>query len=418
MHNNTKILQSSLQNSLKKSINLNTYTYKGKDAKGQYVAGECRAKTKKAAKYQLTSSGITVTKIQKKQTSLFESNKIKDKDIINFTRQLSTMIKSGLPIIESLNICAAVSNNSKVESMINNIRTSVESGHSFSESLALYPKQFHQFYRNLLYIGENTGKLDLMLTNIADYEEKMQRLKSKLKKAMLYPAMIVLVSIVVTSILLIYVVPQFESMFQNLNTELPWFTQFILNISRWLQSNWFIVLTVTSAVSSITVKYIKQSITAQMALDKFVLKIPLFGGILEKICIARFARTLTTMLSAGVPLLACLPPAAKLVGNSLYSKAIGNIQTYVENGQLLNQAMQNTGLFNAMTIQMTAVGENSGALDDMLLRIAELYEEEVDSTISNLTNILEPVIILIISILVGGLIVAMYLPIFSLGSAL
>lgn len=406
----------SLKSSLNKSINLNTYTYRGVTSTGQTTSGECRAKTKTAARLQLESSGIAVKKLTKKQESLFQSKKIKDKDIINFTRQLATMIKSGIPIIESLGVCITVANNKKVAEMINNIKKSVESGHNFSEALSLYPKHFSMFYRNLLKVGENTGKLDIMLASIADYEEKMQRLKSKFVKSMMYPTMIILVSIVVTSILLIYVVPQFESMFNNLNAELPWFTRFILDISTWMQEYWFILLTGTVTVGHLIMKYIEKSTTAQILVDSIILKIPVFGDIANKICLARFARTLTTMLSAGIPLLGCLPAAANLVGNNVYRKAIKDIQIYVESGNLLNKSMENTGIFNNMTIQMTAIGESSGQLDDMLLRIAELYEEDVDNTIANLSNIIEPLIILLISTIVGGLIVAMYLPIFSLGT--
>jgi type IV pilus assembly protein PilC len=398
--------------------NINTYIYKTIDIHGHLITGTCHAKTKTAARLQLETKGIKVKIIQKQQKSYFNRNKINDKDILNFTRQLSTMIKCGVPIIESLEICADVSNNIKVTEMINNLKSSVASGHSFSNALSLYPKQFNQFYCNLLKIGENTGKLDEMLLSVANYEEKMQRLKNKFIKAMLYPAMIFLISIIVTSVLLVFVVPQFEDMFNNLNADLPWFTNLILNMSKFLQQHGFILAIILITLTHSLIKYVKSSVKSQILIDRTLLKIPVLNHTIKKICLARFTRTLATMLPAGIPLINCLPTAANLVGNHIFKQAIIDIQAYIKNGQLLNQAMRNTTCFNNLTIQMTTIGENSGSLNEMMLKIAELYEEDIDNTIENLNNIIEPTIILIISIIVGGLIVAMYLPIFSLGSIL
>lgn len=401
-----------------KEINLKTFTYAGVDHGGNSVHGECRAKTKKAATIQLEKSGIKIKKIAIKSTSFFKNKSIKEKDIVNFTRYLATMIHSGIPIIQSLDVCIKAASNQNLSDMLVKIKAAVESGHSISEALNLYPKYFNSFYRNLLRIGESSGTLDTMLLRIADYLENMQHLKDKFKKALLYPAVIIFVSIAVTSILLIYVVPQFESMFKNLNAELPWFTQLVLDISRWLQAFWFRLLTGIVIIGYFLNKFFKKSETAKMLIDGILLNIPIFGNLIRKICIARFARTLTTMLSAGIPLLNCLPAAAKLVGNNVYKKAITSISRQVESGQSLNVAIQNTDCFNNMMVQMISIGESSGALDEMLLKISELYETEVDNTISNLSNILEPVVILIVSVIVGSLIIAMYLPIFSLGSVL
>lgn len=401
-----------------KEINLNTYIYSGYDLKGNPVKGELRAKTKTAAKLQLRSQGIKNLKIKKNSDRLIIKPSIKEKEIVNFTRYLATMIRSGVPIIQSLDVCIRASSNKLLKEILHKIKTAVESGHSFSDALGLYPKYFNGFFRNLIKIGESSGKLDIMLLRVADYQEKMHKLKDKFKKALMYPAVIILVSFLVTSILLIYVVPQFESMFANLNAELPWFTKTVLEVSRWLQAYWFRVLTVIITCGYFIKKYINGSASATRVIDRLFLKIPVFGTLLEKVCLARFARSLTTMLSAGIPLLNCLPSASKLVGNTVYKDAIDKIKVQVENGQALNKAMESTDCFNHMIIQMTAIGENSGSLDEMLLRISELYEEEVDSTVSNLSNILEPIIILIISVIVGSLIIAMYLPIFSLGSVL
>lgn len=401
-----------------KQLNLKTFSYIGTDQNGHNVRGECRAKNKKAARIQLEKSGLEIKKISIKSTSFFTHKSVKEKDIVNFTRYLATMIHSGIPIIQSLDVCIKSTSNEKFSDMLVKIKAAVESGHSISEALSLYPQYFSSFYRNLLKIGESSGKLDTMLLRIADYLEKMQKLKDKFKKALLYPAVIVFVSITVTSVLLIYVVPQFESMFMNLNAQLPWFTQLILDISRWLQKFWFRVLTAILIFFYFSNKLIAKSESAKIIIDNILLNIPIFGSLIRKICLARFARTLNTMLSAGIPLLNCLPAAAKLVGNNVYKKAIISISKQVEGGQSLNVAMQNTNCFNHMIIQMTSIGESSGSLDEMLQKISELYESEVDSTISNLSNILEPVVILIVSIIVGSLIVAMYLPIFSLGSVL
>lgn len=405
-------------NNFNKSINLNTYTYKGINSLGQLVSGECRGKTKSAAKAQMELQGIKIKKIVKKQKSIFEKRVIKDKEIVHFTRHLATMIQSGIPIVQSLDVCINSSENKQVAEMITKLKTAIQSGHSLSEAMSLYPKQFNNFYRNLLKIGESSGKLDVMLVRVADYLEKMNMLKAKFKKALMYPSMIVIVSLVVTSILLIYVVPQFESMFQNLNAELPAFTQLVLNISRILQAYWFYIFTAILILYYLLNKAYKELEHFQTAIDRTSLKIPIIGSILNKICLARFARTLTTMLSSGIPLLNSLPAAEKLVGNKVYSHAIHNIMMDIENGLSLNRAMQKTDCFNHMIIQMTAIGENSGALDEMLLRIATLYEEEVDDTVANLSSIIEPLIIVLISVIVGGLIIAMYLPIFSLGAIL
>ena len=410
--------KSELDKKLSKSLNLNTYTYKGINSTGQVINGECRGKTKSAARAQLKLQGINVKQLSIKRESILTRKVIKDKDIVHFTRHLATMIQSGIPIVESLDVCINSSENKEVAEMITKIKTAIQSGHSLSEAMSLYPKQFNTFYRNLLKIGESSGKLDVMLVRIADYLEKMNILKAKFKKALMYPSMIVLVSVVVTAILLIYVVPQFESMFQNLNAELPMFTQIVLDISRALQAYWYYIFTIILILYYLINKSYQQSEDFQTAVDKISLKLPVIGPVINKICLARFARTLTTMISSGIPLLASLPAAEKLVGNKVYSHAIQKIIIDVENGLALNKAMQNTDCFNHMIIQMTAIGENSGALDDMLLRIATLYEEEVDDTVSNLSSIIEPIIIVLISVIVGGLIIAMYLPIFSLGSIL
>lgn len=400
----------------KKSANLNTYHYTGFDSKGRKVKGDCRGKTVSAVKAQLKAEGIITKKIRKSSNFVLSQKSIKIVEITLFTRQLSTMISAGVPLIQSLEVCIKTCQNENMSNMLTQIKASIENGHSFSESLALYPNQFNSLYRNILSVGENSGTLDSMLIRVAEHQEKIERLRSKFKKALLYPTAVLIVSFVVSAVLLIYVVPQFETMFANFNAKLPWFTQFILNISRWLQVYWIYFGLFILVVSIGLYKFIKSSAKAKTSIDKFLLKVPLLGTIINKICLARFTRTLNTMLKAGIPLLNSLPATATVVDNAVYRDAINNIKDEVESGQSLNRAMSNSHVFNHMVIQMTAVGENSGTLDDMLLKMAEMYEAEIDNTVDNLSNIIEPVVILILSIIVGGLIVAMYLPIFTLGS--
>lgn len=400
----------------KKSSNLHTYNYVGLDRHGKKVRGECRGKNVAAVKSQLKAEGITIKKITKQQNFAFGKKSIKAVEITLLTRQLSTMISSGVPLIQSIEVCIRAAENPKISEMLSQIKNSVESGHSFSESLALYPKQFNTLFRNLLAVGESTGTLDVMLIRVAEHQEKIERLRAKFKKALFYPAAVLTVSLAVTIVLLIYVVPQFETMFANFNAKLPWFTQTILDISRWLQTYWYYIIAFTFVTGYFLLKYIKKSKSAKKFIDTILLKIPLIGNIINNICLARFTRTLNTMLKSGIPLLNCLPATAVVVDNEVYKEAINDIKEEVESGQSLHRAMNNSEVFNHMIIQMVSIGESSGTLDEMLLKLAELYEEDVNNTVDNLSSIIEPVIIVVLSIVVGGLIVAMYLPIFTLGS--
>ncbi|MBP9722567.1 MAG: type II secretion system F family protein [Gammaproteobacteria bacterium] len=405
-----------LKRSSKKTSNLYSYNYTGIDSRGKKIKGECRGKTVSAVKAQLKGEGITVKKIYKSKNIKFGKSSIKVVEITLLTRQLATMLASGVPLIQSLDVCIRAADNPKISEMLTQIRSSIESGHSFSESLALYPKQFNSLFRNLLAVGESTGTLDVMLIRVAEHQEKIEKLRAKFKKALFYPSAVLIVSLAVTVILLIYVVPQFESMFANFNAKLPWFTQMILDVSRWLQAYWFYILVGTVTAGYFGSKYVQSSKKAKTFIDNLLLKLPLIGKIVNNICLARFTRTLNTMLKSGIPLLNCLPASAIVVDNEVYRQAITDIKEEVESGQSLNRAMHNSDIFNHMIIQMVSIGESSGTLDEMLLKLAELYEEDVNNTVENLSSIIEPVIIVVLSIVVGSLIIAMYLPIFTLGS--
>lgn len=395
---------------------IKSFNYIGLDRKGKKVSGYARGKNASEIKSQLKSEGIIVKKVSRDRKFSFSSKSIKNNDIALFTRQLATMLASGIPLIQSLEVCISSASSPPMAEMLTQIKSSIEQGHSFSEALALYPKHFNNLYRNLLSIGENSGNLDAMLLRVAEHQEKINKLRSKFKKALYYPVAVITVSIAVTAILLIYVVPQFENMFANFNAQLPWFTQIILNLSRWLQANWLYIFISGFGIGYMIRKYVLTRKSAKLALDKFMLNAPIFGDIFTKICLARFTRTLNIMLSSGIPLLRSLPAAATIVDNSVFGEAILKIKEEVESGQSLHIAMENSRVFNHMVIQMTSIGENSGTLDQMLLKVAELYEEDIDNKVDNLSSVIEPIIIVILSIIVGSLIVAMYLPIFTLGS--
>lgn len=402
----------------KKAANLISFHYIGHDSSGNTIKGESRGKSIDAVRAHLKEQGITAKKIYKTRAALFKRSSIKSSEITILTRQLATLLSSGVPLIQSLDVCMNANDNIMITNMLNQIKSSVERGHSLSEALSLYPEQFNSLYRNLIAVGEESGNLDTMLVRLADHQEKLDKLKSKFKKTLIYPVTIILVAVLVTLILLIYVVPQFESMFANFNAELPWFTKMVLAVSRWLQAYWYYLLFAILITSYLLHKYLFKNNKTKLLIDTFILSVPIIGKIINKICLARFARTLNTMLTSGIPLLNAIPAVSAVVNNEIYTIAINKVKQNIENGQPFNMAMQRSHCFNNMIIQMVSIGENSGTLDKMLLKIAELYEEQIDNTVDNLSSILEPIIILILSVIVGSLIVAMYLPIFTLGTVI
>ncbi|WP_193161310.1 type II secretion system F family protein [Microbulbifer hainanensis] len=392
------------------------YVYKGVDSKGNKVEGEISGSNPALIKAQLRRQGIIANRVQKKPKPLFGGNKkIKPADIALFTRQLATMMKAGVPLVQSFEIVADGLENEGVKQLVYKIRDEVASGTSFADSLRKHPLYFDNLFCNLVASGEQSGSLETMLARIATYKEKTEQLKAKIKKAMTYPIAVIVVAIVVTSILLIKVVPQFAETFSSFGAELPAFTRLVVGMSEWMQANWFIAL-ITALVSiGGTIEARKRNKKVAEFFDRLVLKLPILGMITYNSIAARFARTLSTTFAAGVPLIDALKSVAGATGNSVYEEATLKIRDAVATGIPLNGALRASGIYPSMLVQMAAIGEESGALDDMLGKAADFYEEAVDNMVDNLTTLLEPMIMAVLGILVGGLMIAMYLPIFQLG---
>ena len=395
------------------------YIYKGVDTKGNKVDGEITGTNPALVKAQLRRQGIIANRVQKKPKPLFGGKKkVKPGDIALFTRQLATMMKAGVPLVQSFEIVADGSDNPGVKELILKIRDEVASGTSFADALRKHPLQFDDLFCNLVASGEQSGALETMLDRIATYKEKTESLKKKIKKAMTYPIAVIVVAVIVTAILLIKVVPQFATTFAGFGADLPAFTLFVLGISEWMQEYWLI--TFVSLVVGIggTLEIKKRNKKVSEFFDKLMLKIPVLGVITYNSIAARFARTLATTFAAGVPLIDALKSVAGATGNVVYEDATLKIRDAVATGIPLNSAMNHSRIYPNMLIQMTAIGEESGALDEMLGKAADFYEEAVDNLVDNLTTMLEPMIMSVLGVLVGGLLVAMYLPIFNLGNVI
>ncbi|WP_028469317.1 type II secretion system F family protein [Neptunomonas japonica] len=400
----------------KKSI---TYNWQGKDKSGNTSKGKIDASDVANAKALLRKQGILPKKLTRESSiSLFsDKNKpIKPLDIAYFTRQIATMMRAGVPLLQGMDIVANGVEKTKVKELIYDIRSSVNGGQDFAVSLADHPKYFDDLYCSLVSAGEQSGALETMLDRIATYKEKVESLKKKIKKAMTYPAAVLFVGIIVSAILLVKVVPQFESVFSSFGAELPAFTQFVLKLSVFAQSYWFIALVGFILIGYTFVKVKEKSQKFADFIDRAVLKLPVLGEILHKAAIARFTRTLSTTFAAGVPLVNALDSASGAAGNVVYRTAIIQIRNGVSTGQSLQNAVTMTGIFPNMAIQMIAIGEEAGSLDMMLDKVAAFYEEEVDNAVDNLSSLMEPMIMAVLGVLVGGLVIAMYLPIFQLGN--
>ncbi|WGL17901.1 type II secretion system F family protein [Microbulbifer bruguierae] len=395
------------------------YTYKGVDAKGNKVAGEINGTNPALVKAQLRRQGIIANRVQKKPKPLFSaSKKVSPSDIALFTRQLATMMKAGVPLVQSFEIVADGSDNPGVKELISKVKDEVASGTAFADALRKHPLYFDDLFCNLVSSGEQSGALETMLDRIATYKEKTESLKKKIKKAMTYPVMVIVVAIVVTAILLVKVVPQFASTFAGFGAELPAFTLFVMGISEWMQEYWLISFICIVVGIGGTIEIKKRNKNVANFFDKLMLKIPVLGLITYNSIAARFSRTLATTFAAGVPLIDALKSVAGATGNVVYEEATLKIRDSVATGIPLNAAMGQSGLYPNMLVQMAAIGEESGALDEMLGKAADFYEEAVDNLVDNLTTMLEPMIMSILGVLVGGLLVAMYLPIFNLGNVI
>ncbi len=396
-----------------------TFNWQGKDKSGNLSKGKIDAVDLATAKALLRKQGILPKKVAKESSiSLFSSkNKpIKPLDIAQFTRQMATMMKSGVPLLQGMDIVANGTEKIKLKELIYDVRNSVNGGQDFAQSLASHPKYFDDLYCSLVGAGEQSGALETMLDRIATYKEKVESLKAKIKKAMTYPAAVLAVGIIVSAILLVKVVPQFQSIFSSFGADLPAFTLFVLGLSELAQKYWFIALIGFALFGYGFTKAKQRSQAFADFIDRAVLKAPIFGPILHKAAIARFSRTLATTFAAGVPLVNALDSAAGASGNVVYRNAIIQIRNGVSTGQSLQNAVTMTGVFPNMAIQMMAIGEEAGSLDMMLDKVANFYEEEVDNAVDNLSSLMEPLIMVVLGTLVGGLVVAMYLPIFQLGN--
>jgi type IV pilus assembly protein PilC len=400
------------------AIKQDIFAWEGTDKKGKKVKGESNAANPAMVKADLRRQGILPVKVRKK-SALFSSakkKKILPKDIAIFTRQLSTMMGAGVPLVQSFEIIGRGHENPSMQEMIMAIKADVESGATLADTLRKHPLHFDELVCNLVAAGEQAGILEGLLDKIATYKEKTEAMKAKIKKALTYPAAVVVVAFIVTAILLIFVVPTFEELFQGFGADLPAFTQMVIHLSEWMQANWWlVVLGIAGAVYGFK-EGKRRSPKFAHTLDRLVLKAPIFGEIVTKAIIARYARTMSTMFAAGVPLVEAMESVAGAAGNELYKEGILDMRDNVATGQQLQLTMQQTGLFPNMVVQMVAIGEESGSLDAMLAKVADFYEAEVDDAVDNLSSLLEPIIMGVLGILVGGLIVAMYLPIFKMGS--
>ena len=396
------------------------FFWSGTDRNGRKSKGEVLATSAAIARVQLRKQGVVAKSVKKKSKPLitFGAKKIKPADIAIFTRQLATMMKAGVPLVQAFDIVAEGTDHEKMRELIMAVRTDVSSGTGLAGALEKHPAHFDELFCSLVASGENSGTLEVMLDRVATYKEKTEALKAKIKKALTYPIAVIVVAIVVTGILLVKVVPQFAETFQSFGSDLPGFTLFVLRISEWVQSWWFIMLLGFFAAGYLFSQAKRRSKRFADGIDAVALKLPIIGSVVHDAVIARFSRTLSTTFAAGVPLVDALESTAGAAGNAIYAQGIRRIRDDVTSGTALAISIRNTGLFPTMLLQMTAIGEESGSLDDMLGKVADHYEAAVDNAVDSLSSLMEPMIMSILGVLVGGLMIAMYLPIFMLGSVI
>ena len=392
------------------------FSWVGMDKKGNKVSGKSLAPDEAALRADLRRQGIAVNRIKKQAKAFKGGGKVKPEDIAVFSRQLATMLAAGIPLVQAFEIVGNGNEKASMQRLILDIKQDVEGGTSLHEALGKHPLYFDDLYVNLVEAGEQAGALETLLDKIATYKEKTEALKKKVKKALFYPAAVLVVAVVVTIILLIFVIPQFESLFKGFGADLPAFTQMVINMSRGLQNNWHWIAGVVGGTFYAFFYFKKRSRAMREFLDRVMLKLPIIGPILYKSAIARFSRTLATMFAAGVPLVEALESVAGACGNIVFENAVLKMRDEVATGQRLQRAMENTGIFPNMVIQMIAVGEEAGALDTMSGKVATFYEAEVDNAVDSMSSLLEPLIMAILGVLVGGMVIAMYLPIFKLGA--
>ncbi|MTI63669.1 type II secretion system F family protein [Methylophaga sp.] len=394
------------------------YLWQGTNKQGRRVKGQLSGENVNQVRAELRRQGVTPLKVKKKPKDLFAPRKpkIKPADIAVFSRQLATMMSSGVPLMQSMEIIGQGHENASMQEMVLAIKSDVESGTSLADSLSKFPLHFDDLYVNLVNAGEQSGTLETLLHEIADYQEKTEALKSKIRKALVYPSAIVVVAFIVTSILMIFVIPQFEALFTGFGADLPGLTKMVISLSQWFQEFWWLLFggIIGTIVGFLAAK--KRSRKLQHFLDRLLLKLPIIGNVLHKGAIARFARTFSTMFKAGVPMVEAMTSVAGATGNIVFSEATLEMRDEVATGTQLNKAMLATELFPNMAVQMTAIGEESGSLDSMLAKVADFFEREVDEAVDNMTALMEPLIMAFLGVVIGTLVIAMYLPIFKLGA--
>lgn len=404
---------------VKKAEMMPTFAYDGVDRKGIKIKGELPARNMALAKVTLRKQGININNIREKRKNPLEGlmkKKVTTLDITIFTRQLATMMKAGVPLVQSFEIVAEGLDNPSMREVVLGIKSEVEGGNTFAGALKKYPQYFDKLFCSLVESGEQSGALETMLDRVAIYKEKSELLKQKIKKAMKYPITVIIVALIVTIILMVKVVPVFQGLFGSFGAELPAFTRMVVNMSNWTQKYWFVLLLGIGVAITAFMETKKRSKKFRDALDRMALKLPIFGDLVYKSIIARFSRTLSTTFAAGVPLIDALESTAGATNNVVFETAVLKIKEDVATGQQLQFAMRMTNLFPSMAVQMVAIGEESGSLDAMLDKVATHFENEVDNAVDGLTSMMEPLIMAILGVLVGGLVIAMYLPIFQMGS--
>ena len=389
------------------------FEWEGKDRKGKQVRGEIRAASENIVQASLRRQGVLPTKIKKRSTR--SGKAIKPKDIAIFTRQFATMMKAGVPLLQTFDIVGRGNPNPSVTKLLSDIRAEVETGTALSSAFRKYPKYFNALYCNLIEAGETAGILEALLDRLATYMEKTEAIKSKIKSALMYPIAVVVVAFVVVTIIMIFVIPAFKSVFSSFGADLPAPTLFVMAMSDYFVKYWWLIFGVIGGGIYFFMQAWQRNEKMQMAMDRILLKVPVFGVLVEKSCVARWTRTLSTMFAAGVPLVEALDSVGGAAGNSVYLNATTRIQREVSTGTSLTAAMTNANVFPSMVLQMCAIGEESGTIDHMLGKAADFYEAEVDDMVAGLSSLLEPIIIVFLGTLIGGIVVAMYLPIFKLG---
>ncbi|MDH5360239.1 MAG: type II secretion system F family protein [Gammaproteobacteria bacterium] len=397
-----------------------TFVWEARDPSGSKINGEITALNPILAKAELRQRNIHATRIKRKPKPLFNlKDRIKQADMGIFSRQLSTMIDSGVPVVQALDIISSGTDKPSMQKLLEEVRNDVAAGSQLAHALAKHGQYFDHMFCNLIHVGEESGTLDTMLNRLADYQERMQQVKSRIRKALAYPVTVLMISFILTVFMLVKVVPQFESLYASFGGTLPLLTRIVVQISEFMQQWWLLIsLTIIAAISALVYSY-KHSLKTRIRITNILMRLPILGGIVKKAAIARFARTLSTMFSAGVPLVTALETVAEAVDNEIYRERILAMRDSVATGEQLQSTLrQSKFLFPNMVTQMIAIGEESGSLDNMLGKIAEFYEEEVNNTVDTLSTLMEPIIMLILGVVVGGLVLSMYLPIFDMGSAM